>query len=224
VVANGVDLEYFTPWTGDIEPRTVVFNATLDYRPNVDAVTHLVEDVWPLVLAQCPSARLAIVGNAPERAAQRLRRPTVDVVGRVPDVRPHLGRAQVVAVPVRIGGGTRLKVVEALSMAKPMVSTSLGCEGLALADGRHLLIADDAETFAARVLQLFEDPALGQRLGRAGRTAAEENYSWELAGDRLEALYRRILNDHPAGVERLRRLEPAGSDARGAAPPASHAA
>lgn len=209
VVVNGVDLEYFAPWTGDVEPHTVVFNATLDYRPNLDAVTHLVEDVWPLVLAACPSARLSVVGKAPERDAQRIRRPTVEVVGRVPDVRPHLGRAQVVAVPVRMGGGTRLKVVEALSMAKPMVSTSPGCEGLAVTDRRHLLIADDAPAFAERILELFADPALGRALGAAGRALAESNYSWRLAGDRLESLYRRILGDRPVALRQLRRAEPA---------------
>jgi polysaccharide biosynthesis protein PslH len=212
VVPNGVDLDYFAPWAGEMQPRSVVFNATLDYRPNVDAVNHLVEEVWPLVLTRCPSARLSIVGNAPEREAQRLRRQTVEVVGRVPDVRPHLGRAQVVAVPVRMGGGTRLKVVEALSMAKPMVSTSLGCEGLAVSDRKHLLIADDADAFAARILELFEDQALGRQLGLAGRALAEQNYSWQLAGDRLDRLYRRILGDRLALDELLRRPEPLGSD------------
>lgn len=200
VVANGVDLEHFVPWAGDVEPHSVVFNGTLDYRPNVDAVDHLVEEIWPLVLAQCPSARLTIVGSAPEAEIQRLQRLSVEVVGRVPDIRSYLGRAQVIVVPVRMGGGTRLKVVEALSMAKPMVSTSLGCEGLAVRDREHLLIADDAKTFAAGILALFADPALGERLGLAGRTLVEEDYSWQLCGDQLDALYHRILSDVAAPV------------------------
>jgi glycosyltransferase involved in cell wall biosynthesis len=209
VVANGVDLEYFSPWTGDCQRHTVVFNATLDYRPNVDAVNHLVDDVWPQVLRQCPSARLVIVGSAPEREIQRLRRPTVDVVGRVPDIRPYLGGAEVVAVPVRMGGGTRLKVVEALSMGKAIVSTSLGSEGLAVEDRQHLLIADDAEAFAARILELFEDPKLRRRLGVAGRTLAEESYSWTRCGQQLDELYCQILSDRGAPADQAHRPEPA---------------
>lgn len=195
VVANGVDLEYFAPWTEPTQAHSVVFNGVLNYRPNLDAATHLVDEVWPIVLARYPSARLAIVGHAPEREVRMLKRPTVDVAGRVPDVRPYIGSAEVVAVPVRMGGGTRFKVVEALSMAKPMVSTSLGCEGLGVRDGEHLLIADDAETFARKIFALFEDAELRRGLGAAGRALAEETYSWQLGGDRLEALYRQVMDD-----------------------------
>jgi polysaccharide biosynthesis protein PslH len=192
VVSNGVDLEYFAPWTQATEPHSVVFNGVLNYRPNLDGATHLVEEVWPLVLEACPSARLSIVGRAPERDAATLRRPTVEVLGTVPDIRPYLGRAEVVAVPIRMGGGTRFKVVEALSMGKPMVSTTLGCEGLSVSDRQHLLIGDDAETFAHRILELFKDGDLRRGLGIAGRALAEEKYSWHLAGERLESLYRRV--------------------------------
>jgi glycosyltransferase involved in cell wall biosynthesis len=223
-VPNGVDLEYFAPWTGDVQPNSVVFNATLDYRPNVDAVNHLVEDVWPLVQARSPSAQLWIVGNAPEREAQRLRRPSIEVLGRVPDVRPYLGGAQVVVVPVRMGGGTRLKVVEALSMAKPMVSTTLGCEGLAVADREHVLIADDADSFAAGILGLFEDPALGRCLGKAGRSLVEESYSWQLAGARLDALYARVVAEDGAPADQLPGTATARSEARRASTPATDAA
>jgi glycosyltransferase involved in cell wall biosynthesis len=196
VVPNGVDLEYFAPAGGNVEPRTVIFNGTLDYRPNVDAAFYLVEEVWPLVRQRCPDARLTLVGRgAQPRDRRRLSRPGVVVRGEVPDVRPYLERAAVVAVPVRMGGGTRLKVVEGLAMGKAMVSTSLGCEGIAVTDRKHLLIADDAEQFASRVVELFEHPTFGEALGRAGRTLMEAQYSWEHAVNRLEELYERVTVD-----------------------------
>lgn len=198
VVPNAVDLDTFAPSPAGVEPGTVVFNGTLDYRPNVDAAQHLVEEIWPLVLNRCPEARLTIVGRGQEADLRRLRRPGVTVTGEVPDVRPYLRRAAIVAVPVRIGGGTRLKVVEGLACAKAIVSTSLGCEGIAVRDREHLLIADGAQAFAARLLELFNDPALGDALGTAGRKLAERHYSWELAGDRLEKLYGRVVRQLPS--------------------------
>jgi glycosyltransferase involved in cell wall biosynthesis len=113
----------------------------------------------------------------------------------VPDIRPYVQGAAVVAVPVRIGGGTRLKVVEGLAMGKPIVSTSLGCEGLAVRGGEHLLIADDPAAFASRIVEVFENPTRNNELGRAGRRLVEARYSWDLAGERLEALYRQLTDD-----------------------------
>jgi glycosyltransferase involved in cell wall biosynthesis len=189
----------------------VVFNGVLDYRPNLDAAHHLVEEVWPLVLRRRPQARLLIVGRGDEAERERLRRPGVEATGEVPDVRPYLAGAAVVIVPIRMGGGTRLKVVEALSMAKPMVSTTLGCEGVNVRHGEHLLVADGAEEFAGAVTQLLEDRWLAAELGRAGRARMEEEYSWELAGERLERLYARMLGRRDAD------LGPPASIAAGAA-------
>jgi polysaccharide biosynthesis protein PslH len=197
VVPNGVDLEFFRRSNATVEPRTVVFNGTLGYRPNVDAAHHLVDDIWPLVLAQEPDARLIIVGSAPEAERRRLARPSVILTGEVPDIRSYLRRAAVVVVPVRMGGGTRLKVLEGLAMEKAVVSTSVGCEGIATRDGVHLLIADDAPSFALRMSQLFADSALRERLGKAGRSLIEAEYSWDLAGCRLEALYQRVAAERP---------------------------
>jgi hypothetical protein len=197
VVPNGVDLEFFTRSHAAVEPRTVVFNGTLGYRPNVDAAHFLVDDIWPLVLAQYPDAQLIIVGTAPAAERRSLARPSVILTGEVPDIRSYLGRAAVVVVPVRMGGGTRLKVLEGLAMGKAMVSTSVGCEGIATRDGVHLLIADDAASFALRMSQLFADSALRERLGKAGRSLIEAEYSWDLAGGRLEALYQRVAAHRP---------------------------
>lgn len=189
VVSNGVDLEYFARYTGDTSPRTAVFVGVFNYRPNTDAAHYLVHEVWPLVRAKCPDATLTLVGTIHDQDALALAAPGVEIAGRVPDVRPYLHRAEVVAVPVRIGSGTRLKVVEAFSVGKAMVSTTLGCEGIASCDGEHLLIADDAEAFASRIVELFESPEQRDRLGAAGRALAEAKYSWDVAGDRLDELY-----------------------------------
>lgn len=190
VVPNGVDLEYFAPSEEPVAPKTLVFNGTLDYRPNLDAAHHLVGKIWPRVRDRCPDAELTIVGRGSDAELRRLRRDGVVVTGEVPDLRPYLRHAAIVGVPVRMGGGTRLKVVEGLAMGKAMVSTTLGCEGVAVRDGEHLLIADGAEAFAARVLELFADQARADALGATGRRLIEDQYSWERVGARLDRLYR----------------------------------
>lgn len=195
VVPNAVDLEYFRPSGGAAEPETIVFNGVLDYWPNVDAVTFLVEDVLPRIRARRPNARLQIVGRGDRGGVEHLRRPGVELVGEVPDVRPYLERAAVSTVPVRMGGGTRLKVVEALALERPLVSTSLGCEGIDVRDGEHLLIADTADAFADAVLRLFDDAELGRALGSAGRSLMAARYSWDAAGDRLAELYARVAGE-----------------------------
>jgi polysaccharide biosynthesis protein PslH len=193
VVPNGVDPDAFRPGTTEPESGPILFNGVLDYRPNLDAAVYLVDNILPLVRSLYPEARLTIVGRGHAADRDRLQRPGVTVTGEVPDVRPFLARAAVVVVPVRSGGGTRLKVVEGLAMAKPMVSTSIGCEGIDVVHDRHLLISDTAETFAASVVSLLNDPARGRALGEAGRTLVERYYSWERGVEILETFYERVL-------------------------------
>jgi polysaccharide biosynthesis protein PslH len=193
VVPNGVDPDYFRASGAAADPRTLVFNGVLDYRPNVDAAHFLVEEVLPLVRRRFPETRLTIVGRGAPGELQQFRGPGVEVTGEVPDVRPYLERAAVVVVPIRMGGGTRLKVVEGLSMARPIVSTSVGCEGVDVQPGEHLLVADGAAAFAESTIALLEDTPLATSLGRAGRVLVEQRYSWATAGDELERLYRRVV-------------------------------
>jgi glycosyltransferase involved in cell wall biosynthesis len=206
VVVNGVDLDFFRPAAEPPEPRTVVFNGILDYRPNLDAAHYLVEDIWPRVLQRFPDARLRIIGRGHPADLKRLARPGVETLGRVPDLRPHMAAAAVAAVPIRMGGGTRLKVVEGLALGKPMVSTTIGCEGIGVADREHLLLADDAESFAARIVELFERPDLAASLAAAGRALMEREYSWDLGAERLDNLYQDVVagragRDGKAAVE-----------------------
>ena len=193
VVPNGVDLDYFHATDRPVEPFSAVFNGVLDYRPNVDAALYLLDEIWPLVLAVCPQARLSLVGRAPASQARRLRRTGVMVTGEVADLRPHLERAAVVVVPIRMGGGTRLKVLESLALGKAIVSSSLGCEGISVTPGRDLLTADDPRSFAERILELFTNEPLSRELGRNGRALVEREYSWDLAGEQIESLLEALI-------------------------------
>lgn len=206
VVPNGVDTAHFLPAAEPPAPRTVVFNGAMRYRPNVDAAHYLIDEIWPIVLESCPTARLTVVGRDAVAVLRRARQPGVEIVDTVPDVRPYLANAAVVAVPVRIGGGTRLKVVEGLSMAKPIVTTSLGCEGIDARDGEHLLVADTERAFASSILRLFDDPELSSSLARSAREMAERRYSWKLAGSRLEALHAEVADRGETSTSSRRRL------------------
>ena len=194
VVPNGVDTEYFSPGSEPVEPRTLVFNGALDYRPNLDAALFLVDEVLPRVRETHPETKAVIVGRGGPEELDQLRRSGVEVTGEVPDVRPYLERAEIVVVPIPAGSGTRFKVVEGLAMAKPMVSTAVGCEGIGVEHEEHLLVADAPPDFAAAVVRLFEDAELAGSLGRAGREFVEREYSWARAGERLQALYDVVLD------------------------------
>ncbi|HEX5469793.1 MAG TPA: glycosyltransferase family 4 protein [Gaiellaceae bacterium] len=195
VVPNGVDVDYFRPVARRVEPRSLVFNGVLDYRPNLDGAWFLVDEIMPRLRARFPDVSATIVGRGAQADLARLRRAGAQVTGEVPDVRPHLASAAVVVVPLRIGGGTRLKVVEGLALGRPMVTTALGCEGIDVVDGEHLLVRDDPEQFAAGVESLFADPDLGQRLGATGRRLMESAYSWEAAASRLRSLHEHVRLD-----------------------------
>ncbi len=203
VVPNGVDTAYFsgTAMASDrvgalaFSAPTLVFSGTLDFRPNVDAVTWFVREVLPRVRARRPDARLLVVGKRPAPALRRLADAgALLLTGEVSDVRPYLAGAAVYVVPMRIGGGVRLKLLEALALELPIVSTSMGADGLAgLHAGEHCLISDDAAGFAEATLRLLGDPALGRRLGAAGRVLACQRYDWSVIVPQLEALYQEIV-------------------------------
>jgi glycosyltransferase involved in cell wall biosynthesis len=196
VVPNGVDLEYFSPGDDEVKEGEIVFTGLMTYRPNLDGARYLVDDVLPRVRARHPGATVTIVGRVYDADLDALRRPGVTVTNWVDDVRPYVRRASVVVAPLRMGGGTRLKVVEGLAMAKPMVSTTIGCEGIDVRPGEHLLVADAPDDFADAVARLLRDRALCHRLGVAGNRLALAHYSWEGAVDQLDELYDRLTPVH----------------------------
>jgi len=195
VIPNAADVDYYQPRRTDPPPdgRTVVFFGHLSYAPNVDGVIYFLEEIWPRVAEAHPEARLKLIGGRPSRSLQLLAGPRVELTGFVPDLRPHLAAATAVVVPLRLGGGTRLKIVEAMAMGKAIVSTPLGAEGIKAVPGRDLLIEDQPEAFAEGVNRLLSDPALAARLGQSARRLAVERYSWSGAAQALEGFYREIL-------------------------------
>lgn len=193
VVPNGVDMDFYgaaiPPLAGGPGPCDLIFTGKMDFRPNVDAALWFAHNVLPLIRREAPDARFWIVGQNPHpRLASLPAGTAVELTGWVEDVRPYIAAAAAYVVPLRIGGGTRLKILEAMAMGKAMVSTTLGCEGFEVVDGQELLIADEPSEFAAAVLQLLRQPATRERLGRAARRFAGSRYDWRMIVPKLERL------------------------------------
>lgn len=173
---------------------TMLFVGALDYEPNTDAVRWFANDVLPLILARRPDARFVVVGRGGDLLAGIADDPGVELVGAVAELQPYLDAADISVVPIRVGAGTRLKVVEALANHLPMVTTTVGCEGIDVVDGQQTLIADDARSFADRCLQLIGDPALRQRLADSGGTLFEQRYDWATIEADLAALAESVVS------------------------------
>jgi polysaccharide biosynthesis protein PslH len=194
VVPNGVDTSYFVPSASVPEPGALLFTGRMNYEPNVDAVSYFVEEILPLVRREIDGATLHIAGAAPAPQVNALASDAVIVHGQVNDIREHQHRAQLVVVPMRAGGGTRLKVLEAAASGKAMVSTSLGVQGLPFHAGEDVMIADTPGDFAATVVALLRDPRRRQRLGTAARETALR-FEWTAIGES----FRRIVENVIAG-------------------------
>jgi glycosyltransferase involved in cell wall biosynthesis len=196
-IPTGVDTSYFAPAGRPPIPSRLVFSGSMDWHPNEDAVIYFGETILPRIRAQEPDASFAIVGRNPTQklrdAAGRL---GMIVTGTVDDVRPYLDEAAVYVVPLRAGSGTRMKIFEALGMAKPVVSTTVGAEGLALTDQKEFIAADDPADFAAAVVHLLHNEARRNELGLAGRALVVERYSWEQVAREFEALCEGVAPAH----------------------------
>ena len=178
VIPNGVDASFFSPTEAPVEPHSLVFTGAMNYFPNADAMVYFLKEIFPLILKEIPDTRVSFVGGGPSRQPEALASANVEITGYVPDVRPHVHRAAVYIVPLRMGGGTRLKVLEAMAMEKPVVTTSVGCEGIAGKDRETALVADDPERFASSVVQLMRDRELCTRIVRRGRDLVLAEYEW----------------------------------------------
>ena len=195
IVPNGFDPAYFAPRGEARERDRVLFLGSLSYAPNVDGLAWFVREIWPQVRAARPAAKLEVVGREPHPNVLALAAPDIEIVGAVDDVRPHLARAAALAVPLRVGGGTRLKITEALAMQTPVVSTGVGAQGLELLDGRHLRLADAPGPFAEALIETLADPVAASRLAMDGRAEAERRFRWPELARTLVAHWRRVAEE-----------------------------
>ena len=189
VIPNAVDVQHLVPSNTDVFKVQIVFVGNFSYYPNVDAVLTFCRDVLPLVWKERPDLVFYAVGASPPKSVRALARdPRIVVTGTVPDIRAHLKLGSVFVCPVRFGGGTKFKVLEAMAMGLPVVSTPVGSEGIDVSDGEELFVARNAQDFAQRVLQLATDQYLNRKMGSAARRTMELKYDQRIVAKRLESL------------------------------------
>jgi polysaccharide biosynthesis protein PslH len=199
-IPTGVDTEFFRP-SGTVMPKpfNIVFTGSMDWLPNEDAMRYFTEQILPIIKKEIPEVTLTVVGRNPYPGLLELseRDPAIDVTGRVDDVRPYIDAAAAYIVPLRIGGGTRLKIYEAMAMEKPLVSTTVGAEGLPVQNDEELILADTPEAFAAAVVRVLQDRALAQSLGQRAAARVRESFGWRrVAEDFASHCQRAISNAH----------------------------
>jgi len=193
-IANGVDMEYFSPDSTMGEADKIVFTGVMDYAPNEDAALHFVEDIFPLVKAKRPQVQFWIVGSDPSERVKALTRTSgVHVTGKVDDVRPYVRSASVFVCPLRVGSGVKNKILAAMAMQKATVATSMSIDGLDLKDNREVLLADEPRAFADKVIRLLTDREEAQQLGVNGLALVQNKYSWSVMGKALEAAIQSVM-------------------------------
>jgi polysaccharide biosynthesis protein PslH len=189
VVPNGVDIRKYLPLPPESASLSLLFIGNMGYPPCVDAALYFCREVFPLIRRAIGAAELWIVGRDPRAEVLRLEGDGVHVTGRVDDVIPYYRQCAVCVVPLRAGGGTRLKILEAMALGRPVVSTTIGCEGLGVIDGEHLLVADDPRQFADKTVRLLTDRRLSEHISANGRRLVETRYDWAVIAGRMERIY-----------------------------------
>jgi glycosyltransferase involved in cell wall biosynthesis len=202
VIPNGVDLERLRPAPIPSEPRALL-PATFSYAPNADAAVWFCTEIWPLIKAAVPGATIALAGRAPGQAVRELERlPGVSVHADVPSMIPYLESARVVVVPVRVGAGTRLKALDAMAVARPVVGTTVGLEGLRIVDGRQAFVADAPEAFADAVVRTLQSDDVARAMGAAGREHVERRFGWDRIGEQFRTTVLELVRGQAEGPRR----------------------
>jgi glycosyltransferase involved in cell wall biosynthesis len=200
-IPTGVDVEYFQPAAGERRPGNMVFVGSLDWYPNEEGLLWFLREIYPQVRQGAAQANLTIVGRNPSAAFRQLAEslPGVEVAGSVPDVRPYLARAEAVLVPLRIGGGTRIKIFEAMAAGRAVVSTTLGAEGLPVTSGEELIRADEPADFAREVVALLQSPARRAHMESAARARVVRDHTWQAVARRMEAIFEQVVQNAASG-------------------------
>lgn len=195
IVPNGVDVEYFQHIKGKEKP-CLIYTGGMNMFANKDAVLYFLAEVWPQVKREVPDVIFYSIGQDPPQELLEManKDSAIKVMGFVEDVRPYIAESSVYVVPLRVGGGTRLKVVDALAQGKAIVSTSVGCEGITVTDGKNIEIADDANTFSRKVISLLKSPVRREELGNAARELAVSSYSWSIIGKTIKSAYFELVD------------------------------
>jgi len=196
VVENGTDTEYFHPSDAEPEPNTLVFAGGLSWYPNISGIRFFVRDIWPILKQKCSGIRMYLAGRSPGLALVQLAQSdsAIELVADPVDIRPWIWKASVFICPIIDGGGTRLKLLDAMAMGKAIVSTTIGAEGLDTREGQEILVADRPEDFAAQVLRVLQDSQLRKHLAAQGRVLVEKVYGWNVVATHLEQAYQCALD------------------------------
>jgi glycosyltransferase involved in cell wall biosynthesis len=194
LVPNGVDTKYFYATRASRGKPSLVFTGLMDHPPNVDAAIWFCAEILPRLRRKIPDSSFKIVGSKPHpRVRELAKREGVEVIGEVPDTRPYLAKSSAVVIPLRSGGGTRLKILEAMAMERPVISTTLGAEGLDVTPKVNIMIADTPDEFVNHILLLLASPETASQLGTAARRLVVDKYDWSLCLSKLDSLYDRLL-------------------------------
>lgn len=197
VVPNGVDTQYFQPNNNEHMEDALVFTGSMDWLPNNDAITYFCCEILPLIWKRNANIKLYVVGKSPSAEVKELAKKDnrVIVTGRVDDVRPYIEKSKIFIVPLRVGGGTRLKILEAMAMGKAIVSTTIGAEGITYTMDENILLADTPEEFSAMIVEAISNSEKIKSLGQSGRELVLESYDWAVVGRLLRHFYRKVVND-----------------------------
>lgn len=209
VVPNGVDTKFFNKNDKvEQEPYTMVFTGAMGYLPNQDGIMFFLDEIYPLIKNEIPEAKIYVVGSRPPERLQKYATEDVIITGFVDDVRPYIDRSSVYVVPLNMGSGTRLKVLEAMSMEIPIVSTSIGCEGIEIKDGENILVRNEPQEFANAVIELMRNKKLANDLVKEGHELVKNKYDWSVICKEIDRAFSELLDQKDYGEQSKKATQP----------------